>query len=305
MKVLYLYRGYGKTMRNSVVEAQIKSLQNKIEVKTYAIDRGGLLAYLKTVFALKKYLKNNPVDLIHAHYSFSGFMASLTFFPKVVCSLMGSDLLRQNAVIRQLTIIFYKFIWQATIVKSAKMKTILKNARLLPNGVDLAMFYPMQKETALKSTDLDASCGNVIFVAENIFDPVKNFQLAQKAVSQLEEKKVKLVPLSSLAQEKLNFYYNAADLLLLTSLSEGSPNVVKEAMACNCPIVATDVGDSKQVIGATENCHVVSFDPLEIAKKISEVLASGQRTHGREKIAHLDSALVADQLIQLYRQVAG
>jgi teichuronic acid biosynthesis glycosyltransferase TuaC len=305
MKVLHLYRGYGENKRNSVVAAQVLSLQNKIEVATYVFDRGGLFAYLRTVVDLKKYLKRNPVDVIHAHYSFSGFAASLTFFPKVVCSLMGSDLLRQNAIIRYLTFIFYKCFWKATIVKSDKMKIILKNALLLPNGVDLAMFYPMQKETALENTDLDASCKNIIFVAENILDPVKNFALAQKAVSSLKEVKVKLVTLSALAHEKLNFYYNAADLLLLTSLSEGSPNVIKEAMACNCPIVATDVGDIKQVISDTENCHIVGFDPLDIAKKISEVLSSGQRTDGRERIAHLDSVLIADQLIQLYRQVAG
>jgi glycosyltransferase involved in cell wall biosynthesis len=107
-----------------------------------------------------------------------------------------------------------------------------------------------------------------------------------------------------LSHEQLNYHYNAADLLLLTSVSEGSPNVIKEALACNCPIVATDVGDIREVIAGAEQCHVTGFDAGEIAAKMKQVLREGKRSNGREKVLRLDSRIIADQLVRLYERVA-
>jgi len=218
---------------------------------------------------------------------------------------MGSDLLRKNTINRFITALFHKLFWRATIVKSEGMRLRLKNSYVIPNGVDLALFSPMQKTEAIQNTDLDPGNLNIIFVATSIAESVKNFKLAQEAVSLLDDQKVKLVPLSMLTQEMLRFYYNAADLLLLTSLSEGSPNVIKEAMACNCPIVTTDVGDVREVIGDARQCHVTGFNPRDIAKKIKIVIQSGERSNGREKVSYLDSARIANKLIDLYRLVCG
>ena len=106
-------------------------------------------------------------------------------------------------------------------------------------------------------------------------------------------------------QEKLNLYYNAVDCLIPTSKYEGSPNVIKEAMACNCPIVSTDVGDVKWVIGETEGCYICSFEPEDVAEKIQKALNFGKRTNGRQRIMDLglDSGSVAEKLHSLYREI--
>lgn len=98
---------------------------------------------------------------------------------------------------------------------------------------------------------------------------------------------------------------NAADVLLLTSRYEGSPNVIKEAMACNCPIVATDVGDIRWIIGDTEGCYLTSFDPGDVASKLQLALKFGRRTRGRERLIELglDSVSVAKRIVQLYQDV--
>jgi teichuronic acid biosynthesis glycosyltransferase TuaC len=70
---------------------------------------------------------------------------------------------------------------------------------------------------------------------------------------------------------------NAADLLLLTSLTEGSPQVIKEAMACNCPIVATDVGDIREIIGYTDGCYITTFKPSDVAVKIQAAFLLGKK----------------------------
>ena len=97
---------------------------------------------------------------------------------------------------------------------------------------------------------------------------------------------------------------NAADLLLLTSLWEGSPNIVKEAMACNCPIVTTDVGDVRTVFGNIEGCFISNFDSDDVANKIERAILFGLRTEGRKKIIdnELDSGSIAKKIIDLYQK---
>jgi teichuronic acid biosynthesis glycosyltransferase TuaC len=92
-------------------------------------------------------------------------------------------------------------------------------------------------------------------------------------------------------------------VVLLTSLWEGSPNVIKEAMACNTPIVSTDVGDVKEIIGKTEGCFITSFDPEDVSDKIKKALEFGKRTTGREDIKHLESGVVAKRIIAIYKNV--
>ena len=91
-----------------------------------------------------------------------------------------------------------------------------------------------------------------------------------------------------LYHQKLVYYYNAADMLLMTSLSEGSPNVIKEAMACNCPIVSTKVGDVEEIVANTKNCYLSDWDPENISKLILKIYDNRDRTNGRNNILNLD-----------------
>ncbi|MBM3189970.1 MAG: glycosyltransferase family 4 protein, partial [Chloroflexi bacterium] len=94
-----------------------------------------------------------------------------------------------------------------------------------------------------------------------------------------------------------------ADVLLLTSDHEGSPTVVKEAMACNLPIVSTKVGDVPQVIAGVEGCYLAEQTPDDLAEKVEAALAFGGRTRGREAIQHLQTEGEARRLIALYEEV--
>ena len=104
------------------------------------------------------------------------------------------------------------------------------------------------------------------------------------------------------------FYHNAADMVLLTSLWEGSPNVIKNAMACNIPIVSTDVGDVREVVGDTEGCFITSFHPQDVAEQIEMALAfagTKGRTKGRKRLVEwgLDSKTVVKRIIGVYKEV--
>ena len=96
---------------------------------------------------------------------------------------------------------------------------------------------------------------------------------------------------------------SACDALVFPSYQEGSPNVIKQAMACNLPIVATDVGDVREIIGKTKECYVSKPSVTEFAERINEILAHRKRTDGREHIRHLDAAAVSRRVIEVYEQV--
>jgi glycosyltransferase involved in cell wall biosynthesis len=96
---------------------------------------------------------------------------------------------------------------------------------------------------------------------------------------------------------------NACDALVFPSYQEGSPNVIKQAMACNLPIVATDVGDVQEVIGKTRGCLISEANPQAFASALGTLISSPMRTTGRQDVQHLAGPLVARRVVGLYEQV--
>ena len=111
---------------------------------------------------------------------------------------------------------------------------------------------------------------------------------------------VELLTVHSVPHKMMPVYMNAADVLILTSQHEGSPNVIKEAMACELPIVAVDVGDVREVIGGTDRCFVVARNSEAVAEKLKYVLSRVGRSNGRSRITHLSLTEVAKRLISIY-----
>jgi glycosyltransferase involved in cell wall biosynthesis len=127
--------------------------------------------------------------------------------------------------------------------------------------------------------------------------------LIEAAVARAREKisEVEILHARGVPQERMPLYMNAADVLVLASLLEGSPNAVKEAMAVNLPVVTVDVGDAADLIGPTEGCSLVPRDVEAMAEKIVEVCRRGTRTRGREWISRLAMETVAQQIVDVYR----
>ena len=264
--------------------------------------------------------KINKFDILHAHYGLSGIITLLAKSnEKLVVSFMGSDLLcssvHKNFRVNAFFLIGFQLnLYLAkkcdyVIFKSSEMalKIGLYNRNsIIPNGVDLTTFYPMDKEAALSKLEIAKNASRILF----IFNPErieKNFQLAKRALEIVDDS-VELNIISDVDAYTLRYYYNAADVMILTSLYEGSPNVIKEAMACNCPVVSTDVGDVKWVLGNTEGSNIASFDPDDFAEKIRlslEFAKTQGRTNGRNRIMELglDTESVAKRIITIYNSV--
>lgn len=304
MKVLFVSSGRQGEV-GYVVKNQGESLiRNGLEVVFFTAGPG-IAGYLKAVPQLRREFRKGGFSIVHAHYSLSAFVATLAGCRPLVVSLMGSDT-RHSAIVSSIIRFLSRRRWAATIVKTAEMQTMinLPKAAVIPNGVDTDRFRPIDKLTARKQLGLGHDKKLILFIS-GLNRVEKRFDLASEAVSLLQDDEAVLLHLHDTPNDQVPIYLNAADLLLLTSSREGSVNVVKEAMACNCPVVSTDVGDVRWVLGSTEGCFVTSSDPSDIAESIRRVLESGRRTTGRSRIEEigLDDGSVADRIIDLYRNV--
>lgn len=303
MKVLFVSRYNTKLGISPIIENQGRSIEDKVDLSYFPIKGVGFKGYILSIFKLKKHIKKNRYDIVHAHYSLSAFVTSLAGAGPLVVSLMGSDVKSKN-IYKSLIKVFNRFFWTSIIVKSEDMKTSLgiSEVNVIPNGVDFNKFKPIDKSLALKKTGWDISKKHILFAA-NPNRPEKNFRIAKEAFELLANKELRLHFLNDVSNNDMPYYYNAADVVLLTSLREGSPNVIKEAMACNIPIVSTNVGDVKKVIGTTSGCYIVQNDSKDVKDKILEALNFSERTKGRNDMQYLRSDLVAKKIIAIYNSV--
>jgi glycosyltransferase involved in cell wall biosynthesis len=301
MNILFVYKGPD----NPIIEAQANSLDGKdVVIYRFPLKVNTPASYILEYARLIRFLLKHKIDLIHAHYSYSGIIAGITF-KKTICSLMGSDVFNQHWLIFKLTHFFHKYVWSATIVKSDAMRDIFFKSVSIPNGVNLGIFKPLERSSAIRKTNLKQNKKNIIFVVEKIHRNSKNFKLAKLTFEKyFDNSKVELTLVTDKPQLDLVYYYNAADVFLLTSGSEGSPNTIKEAMACNCPIVSTDVGDVKKVIGNIKGCYISSHEPIDIAMNLKAALEFNNKTLGRERIIRLglDSDTIAGKLVEIYKR---
>lgn len=302
LNILFVSSGNNWEYISPIVLNQGESLRKVgLKIEYLPLKGKGLKGYLRNIQTIRKFLKSNSFDIIHAHYSLTAFIVSLAGGKPLVASLMGSDV-KAKRWKKYLIAIFHHLFWEVTIVKSEDMRKSLglKKVDVIPNGVDFDKFKPMNRQKALANTGWDSTKKFVLFAA-NPVNTVKNFPLAKEALNTLNNKNIKLQFLRNIPNDQVAYYYNSADVVLLTSLYEGSPNVIKESMACSRPIVATNVGDIAEVIRDTKGCFLSAFCPEELARKITLALKFNVPTDGRIKIKHLDTKIIAKKIESIYK----
>lgn len=306
MKVLFVLTGNKKVL-SYIFANQLESLAPALsEYKVFTVKGKGLKGYLRNLLPLRRTIRDFQPDLVHAHYSLCGYLASLTGFKPIVVSLMGSDTRRRLSVF--LIRCFHKFAWAYAIVKSKEMLVALdlqNRVKLIPNGVHLWKFPSIGRREAGSELGFDPDLKYIIFAA-NPHRPEKNFALAREAVNLLARDEVRLFVLpNNTPHERINLYLRAAHVLILTSFYEGSPNVVKEAMACDLPIVSTAVGDLRENLEGLSGCFVTGHSAGEIASALEQALAFEGPTHGRQRLLELglDAETIGCSILSVYTSV--
>ena len=180
-----------------------------------------------------------------------------------------------------------------------------KNYDLLPCGIDFSDLQSTSKFEARKKMGLKDNKKYVLFAGA--FDnQVKNAPLAKEVVGQLHDESVELLELKGYSRNEVTLLMCAADVFLMTSFSEGSPQVVKEAMACGCPIVSVDVGDVSERTDGVDGCFIAKTrEASELRKLLDKALAYKDKTNGRDKLIAdgLENGIVAKRLVEIYKTV--
>jgi glycosyltransferase involved in cell wall biosynthesis/predicted ATP-grasp superfamily ATP-dependent carboligase/CelD/BcsL family acetyltransferase involved in cellulose biosynthesis len=271
--------------------------------------------YLRAWLRLRAHLKRGPrYDIIHAQFGQSGLLALPKRHPLVV-TFRGSDLLgivkdttgrrTWKGRIAQALSRFVATRADSVIVVSEHMKASLPprvSAHVIPSGLDLKQFRPKPRDEARQGLGLAPDKRYVLFIG-NPDHPRKRVELARRAVALASEKvPAELIVLWLVQHDLIPSYMSACDALICTSLQEGSPNVVKEALACDLPVVSVAVGDVPERLRGIEGCEVTADDrPETIAAALERVLRRGGRVAGRQAVAHLDEHLLTQRVIGIYR----
>ena len=242
-------------------------------------------------------------DLVHANYGLTAPAAVAQPSLPVVVSLWGSDLMGEFGWMSARVSRFA----DAVVVMSPEMARRLDiECHVIPHGVDLDRFSPIPTDEARTELGWDPDARHVLFP----YSPergVKNYPRAERVAGlarQQVDEPVELHTVTGVSHERMPVYMNAADALLITSRREGSPNSVKEAMACNLPVVSTDVGDVRDRLAGVSPSAVRTSDE-GLADALADVLVAGERSDGREAAREISVERTNERLRDVYRSVVA
>ena len=275
------------------------------EVDFFGLQGKGVKGYLGNFSALKQKINDFRPDLLHAHYGLSGLLSCLQRKAPVVVTYHGSDI--NDPEVRGYSKIAMRLsAWDIFVSrKTMEIAQPKKKYALIPCGIDLSDLQLSETKAARRQMHLSSDKRYVLF--SGAFDnEVKNAPLAQEAVALLHDEPIELLELKGYTREEVTLLMCAADVFLMTSFTEGSPQVVKEALAYGCPIVSVDVGDVRERIEGVEGCFVSDTrEPEALARLLQKAIAFEGKTKGRDKLIAdgLDNCLVAQQLMKIYSSV--
>ena len=298
------------------IEEQMTALQAcGMQMVRYGITGHGIIGYLRELPALKRMIRAEQPDVIHAHFGLCGLLANLQRRVPVVTTYHGSDI-NVPKILRLSKIAMRLSAWNIFVSKRniAIAKPINKYT-LLPCGVNLPQPWSEMQTQLVEQLTLNQWVQQVlpknvkhVLFAGAFNNAVKDPELAKAVINKLNDDgvKVELIELKGYNRAQVNALMYNCDALLMTSKTEGSPQVVKEAMACGCPIVSVDVGDVAERVSGVEGCYIVdSREPVVIADALQKALVFARRANGRERIIEigLTNEQVAGQLIQIYNSL--
>lgn len=275
--VTNLYPGGLVPGRGVFVERQVESLRRLgHDVDVIAIDGArGRFEYVRGVERMRAALRRRRYDLVHAHYGFTGIVARMQRAAPLVVSFAGSDLmLSWQRPLSRLAAREADF----CVVKSAALRGVVRvgHCVVIPSGTDLERFQPADPIAARRELGWNAEDVVALFPWDPS-RPEKDFALAQAAVEAANadlagrSARVRLVTFHGRPEAEYGLALNAADLCLLTSHYEGSPNAVREALAVGLPVVAVDAGDAWAVIAGVDLCASVPRRPASIGRAVAGI----------------------------------
>ncbi|OKL39556.1 glycosyltransferase [Pontibacter flavimaris] len=309
MNVLFISRS--KTGRpHPFVEEQAIALEHAagIKIEHFLVRSNGLKGYTKAAYGLYHHLKRHPVDLIHAHYGLSGLLAVLSRLLfrhnlKIIITYHGSDINKPSE--RRFSLLASRLADHNILVSSKMLSYITARSTVLPCGtnteIDLVYRDPARAHYGWGANDF------VILFASRFDLPVKDPEFALEVVKAFSEettRSVKFLELKGYSREQVTKLMQAADALLMCSKTEGSPQVIKEAIVNALPVIANDVGDVKLICGQVDHCFIVPKSMEAYVERLHMLSKTFPRIQNREPVlTQYSNKYISEKLLSIYERV--
>lgn len=296
------------------VKEQIEAVAENCEIESDLYFINGFekkTNYFKSVFSIRNLVEKNQPDIVHVHFGLSGFF--LMFFKprksKIVMTLHGSDFNTKNFLKKRIMNRIFKKVDGFIAVNDTMLNSLSETFHRVAKiscGINTDFFSPESSADNRKSSNK--------YVIGFPGDPArfeKNHPLFREVISCLEKRglSIEVCVFKDMRREQVRDALNKIDLLLLTSHSEGSPQIIKEALACNTPIVSVPVGDVRQVVTGVKNCIVCdggsAEELFEATVKVLQKSAASEGVSGRERLDELklDNTAVSGKIFDFYKSL--
>lgn len=321
LAVTNIYPTPGHPAGGVFIQEQVDALRRRgLEVKVFLLDRRreGPWVYYRMTENLHGVVDEFAPNIVHVMYGgvMARQVAARPGLPPVVVTFHGSDLLGENlSGWKRKLISRYGVHCSRRAARLASGIVVVarhllrslgggiapEKIRLIPCGIDLARFKPLDQAECRAQLGWDMNDFHVIF-ASSAGDPVKRPALARAAVAALRRSpaKVRFHLLSGVPNTQVPLWLNAGNVLLLCSRHEGSPTIIKEALACGLPIVSVPVGDVPERIAGVEGCHLAEPTVADLAQKMERVRLASSRLHCGDRLQSLSGEAAAAELEDFY-----
>lgn len=308
MKVLVLTNMFPTHVEpafGSFVAEQVEDIRSRgVHVDVMTFDgRRDTSEYLRVIPRFRRRVRDESYDLVHAHYGLTGAVAVLQRAVPVVTTFHGTDVASSRwkraiswAVARRCTPIF--------VSPRGAANVGLPSARVIPCGVSTKQFAPIERKTAREALGLPHDVPIALFPSSK-GNRVKSPELFEDAVAVARRSlpMIQTIYLEGLSREAVALALAAADVTVLTSVTEGSPVVPKESLAMETPVVAVDVGDLTTLLENLPRCAVVARDAEELGQHIVRAIQAPRSGLLRERALAYERDAVANAVIETYRDV--
>ena len=275
-------------------------LSPSVEYRVFAVVGKGIRGYLSSLRELKKVITDYKPDIVHAHCGQIGAIAVLQRVAPVITTFHGSDV--NDWKMRPISS-FASLFSACSFFVSNKLKNTLKirgkDCHVIPCGVDDEIFHPMDKDDCKRRLGLSPSIDYILF-ASDFNNTIKNPSLAKSVASHFPQ--LNLMEIKGRTRDEVAWLINGAELVLMTSHSEGSPQIIKEAMACGQRIVSVDVGDVREQLAGIPGCYVCSQDESQLVEAVQGVLESEHISYNVPN--KFNSKIIAQSILEKYNQIS-
>ena len=300
-----------KMTGNIFVKEQIGNLNESfpdLNIKVYNIETNlNKFNYFIKRSEFKNYININKVDIVHYHYGLTAIIGLFSNIKaKQIITFHGSDIqdYKTHRIVSKAAI--KRFDFEIYVNKAMTEIVKPKNYDVIPCGVNSKIFHPVNEVHCRAKLGLPLD-KKIILYAGNKNVKEKNYSLFSKCIKVLKQRDKNIITaeLYSMGRESVALMINASDVVVLTSVSEGSPQIIKEAAFCHKPIVTSNVGDVRNILEGSNNSHIIeTFVPLDFANSIEKALQK-KDNEGFINLDGYDNRTISHRIYGVYKKVLG